>query len=301
MLTARAGELAALMTAVCWTVTSMSFESAGKRVGSLSVNLIRLYIGFMLLSLTAWVSRGMIWPSDATQHAWFWLAGSGVVGFLIGDLLLFKAFVVVGSRVSMLMMSLVPPISALLSWILLGEILTFISILGMVLTVGGVMLVVLDREPATPEIRQRKFKHPVKGVLFAFGGALGQALGLIMSKFGMADYDALAATQIRVLAGIIGFTILFFILKRWQRVFDALRNRQAMTGITLGSVFGPFLGVTASLYAVQHTQVGIASTIMAIVPILIIPPAILVFKERVTLKETLGAVIAVGGVTILFL
>lgn len=299
MLTARAGELAALMTAICWTVTSMSFESAGKRVGSLSVNLIRLYIGFILLSLTAWVSRGMIWPSDATQHAWLWLAGSGVVGFLIGDLLLFKAFVVVGSRVSMLMMSLVPPVSALLSWILLGEILTPLSILGMVLTVGGVMLVVLDREPGTTP--RRKFRHPIKGVLFAFGGAVGQALGLIMSKFGMADFDALAATQIRVFAGIIGFTILFFILKRWQRVFDALRNRQAMTGISLGSVFGPFLGVTASLYAVQHTQVGIASTIMAIVPILIIPPAILVFKESVSWKEVLGAVIAVGGVTILFM
>ncbi|MCF7903431.1 MAG: DMT family transporter [Candidatus Marinimicrobia bacterium] len=299
MLTARAGELAALMTAVCWTVTSMSFESAGKRVGSLSANLIRLYFGFILLSLTAWVSRGMIWPSDATQNVWLWLVGSGVVGFLIGDLLLFKAFVVVGSRVSMLMMSLVPPVSALLSWVLLGEILTPLSILGMVLTVGGVMLVVLDREPGTTP--QRKFPHPSKGVLFAFGGAVGQALGLIMSKFGMADYDALAATQIRVFAGIIGFTILFFILKRWQRVFEALRNRQAMTGITLGSVFGPFLGVTASLYAVQHTQVGIASTIMAIVPILIIPPAILIFKEKVTVKEATGAFIAVAGVTILFL
>ncbi len=298
MLTARAGELAALMAAICWTVTSMSFESAGKRVGSLSVNLIRLYIGFILLSLFAWIIRGQPWPGDATKHAWIWLSASGVVGFLVGDLFLFKAFVVVGSRVSMLMMSLVPPISALLSWAILDETLTWFSIAGMILTVGGVMLVVLDREQENPE---KRFRHPIKGVLFAFGGALGQGLGLILSKIGMENYDALAATQIRVFTGIIGFSLLFFILHRWRRVLGALKNPQAMTGITLGSIFGPFLGVTASLYAVQHTQVGIASTIMAIVPILIIPPAILIFKERVTVKEAVGAVIAVGGVTILFL
>lgn len=293
-----AGELAALMTAVCWTVTSMSFEAAGKRVGSLSVNLIRLVFGFILLSLATWLIRGLPWPTDASQHAWLWLGASGIVGFVLGDLLLFKAFVVVGSRISMLMMSLVPPISALLSWAILDENLTLFSILGMILTVGGVMLVVLDRES---DKSQKRFRHPIRGVLYAFGGALGQGLGLILSKIGMGDYNAMAATQIRVFSGIVGFSILFFILRRWNRVFAALHDRPAMTSTTLGSIFGPFLGVTASLYAVQHTQVGVASTIMAIVPILIIPPAILIFKEKVSIKEAIGAFIAVGGVTILFL
>lgn len=299
MLTARAGELAALLTAICWTFTSLSFEAAGKRVGSLSVNLIRLVIGFGLLSLTAGISRGLPWPSDATRHAWIWLAASGVVGFVIGDLLLFRAFVVVGSRISMLMMSLVPPISTVLSWAILGENLSLFSFLGMFLTVTGVMLVILDRQPV--ENSKSYFKHPIKGVLLAFGGALGQGLGLILSKIGMENYNALAATQIRVLTGLVGFSILFFILRRWNRVFTAVKNPRAMASITVGSIFGPFLGVTASLYAVQHTQVGVASTIMAIVPILIIPPAILIFKEKVTVKEAIGAFIAVGGVTILFL
>ena len=160
------------------------------------------------------------------------------------------------------------------------------------------MLVVLDREPNTPE---KKFRHPIRGVLYAFGGTLGQGLGLILSKIGMGSYNAMAATQIRVLSGIIGFSILFFILRRWNRVFAALGNKPAMSRITLGATFGPFLGVTASLYAVQHAQVGVASTIMAIVPILIIPPAILIFKERVTMKEIIGAIVAVSGVTVLFI
>ena len=141
----------------------------------------------------------------------------------------------------------------------------------------------------------------MQGIFLAFGGALGQAAGLVLSKKGMGDYDAFASSQIRVLTGIVGFTILFFFLKRWKRVGQALQNKPAMKRIALGSVFGPFLGVSFSLLAIQHTQAGIAATIMAIVPVLIIPPAIIIFKERPSWKEIVGAVITVGGVGLFFL
>jgi drug/metabolite transporter (DMT)-like permease len=117
----------------------------------------------------------------------------------------------------------------------------------------------------------------------------------------MKDYDAFAASQIRVLAGLISFTAIFFFMRRWQRVWEAFRNLKGMLFTSLGSVFGPFLGVSFSLLAVQHTATGIAATIMSIVPILLIPPAIILFKEKVTLREILGSFIAVGGVALLFL
>jgi len=298
MMQSHLGEFAALATAVCWTFTSMSFESAGKRVGSLAVNFIRLIIGFIFLSIFTYIVRGAALPIDASGHTWTWLFISGIIGFTIGDLLLFQAFVVVGARISMLIMSLVPPITALISWMFLGEHLTPLEILAMIITVVGVSIVVLERGEQN---RQLKFSHPLSGILLAFGGAIGQAVGLIFSKYGIGDYSAFAATQIRVIAGIAGFTVMFFFIKRWGNVFAALKNRPAMARITVGSFFGPFLGVSMSLLAVQHTLTGIASTIMAIVPILIIPPAVLIFKEKVTLKEFIGAVIAVGGVTIYFI
>jgi len=304
MLQTHWGEFAALLTASFWTVTSLVFEAAGKRIGSLTLNLIRLYLAFLIYTVFLSFSRGIAFPVDATADAWFWLTLSGLVGFVIGDLLLFKAFVVVGARVSMLIMALVPPITAITGWIILGETLSLLNITGMILTISGISLVVLKR--SAPELNGVtrngvKFSYPLKGIFLAVGGAFGQAVGLVLSKFGMKDYDAFASSQIRVLAGLTGFTILFFVLRRWKNVWAGLGNRKGMLYTIIGSFFGPFLGVSFSLIAIQNTNTGVAATIMSIVPVLIIPPAILIFKEKVYLKEIIGAVIAVGGVALLFL
>ncbi len=292
------GEFAALGTAFCWTITALSFESAGKKVGSLAVNYIRLIIGFLFLSSFTLIFRGKLLPTDATTTNWNWLLLSGLVGFTLGDLFLFQAFVIIGARISMLIMALVPPVTAVIGWLFLGENLTGLEILAMLITIGGISLVILERGETR---RQVQFSHPLSGILFAFGGTLGQAIGLIFSKYGMGEYSPFAATQIRIIAGISGFTILFFFMRRWGKVFAALKNRAAMSRITVGSFFGPFLGVSLSLLAVQNTLTGIASTIMAIVPILIIPPAVFIFKEKLNLKEVVGALIAVAGVTIYFI
>jgi drug/metabolite transporter (DMT)-like permease len=304
MIQSHLGEIAALLTALFWTVTSTSFEAAGKRIGSLTVNLIRLYMAFGIYTVYLWIVRGMPFPTDATPEAWLWLSLSGLVGFAIGDLLLFQAFVVVGARISMLIMALVPPITALTGWLILGETLTARDFLGMIMTITGVVLVIIKNEMPEIETGQKKklkFSYPLVGILLAFGGAVGQAVGLVLSKFGMKDYDAFAASQIRVLAGIVGFTLIFFFMRRWNRVWKAFKNPKGILFTGIGSVFGPFLGVSFSLLAVQHAETGVAATIMSIVPILLIPPAVLFFKEKVSAREIIGSLIAVGGVAILFL
>ncbi len=298
------GEFAALLTACFWTVTSLVFEAAGKRIGSLTVNIIRLYLAFIYYCVFLFFTRGLFFPTDATPEAWFWLSLSGLVGFVIGDQLLFQAFVVVGARISMLIMAIVPPLTALIGWIMLGETLRLLSILGMLMTISGIILVVLKRE--SPQLNGNgrnkfKFNYPLTGILLALGGAAGQATGLVLSKFGMKDYNPFAASQIRVLAGLIGFTILFFVLGKWKDVAKGLKNKRGMMFTGIGSVFGPFLGVAFSLTAIQYTNTGVVATIMSIVPVLIIPPAIFIFKEKVNLKEIIGAVLAVGGVALLFL
>ena len=118
------GELAALGTALCWTITVISFEAAGKRVGALSVNIIRLFAGLLFLALYSMITRGVPLPLDATGHQWFWLGLSGVTGFVIGDLFLFRAFILIGGRITMVIYALVPPVTALAGWLLLGETLT---------------------------------------------------------------------------------------------------------------------------------------------------------------------------------
>lgn len=297
------GELAALLTAVFWTVTSLSFESAGKKVGSLAVNLIRLVLAFFIYAIYLSFTRGSFLPFDAGWERWLWLGLSGLVGFVLGDLMLFQAFVVVGARVSMLIMSFTPPITALIGWIMLGEVLTPVNWLGMAITITGISLVILKRQKSNGSTRLPRLTsaYNIKGVLLAFGGAVGQAVGLVLSKKGMGDFDPFASSQIRVIAGLIGFTVIVFISRRWKSVARAIIHRPAMKRIALGSVFGPFLGVSFSLIAVQNTQAGIAATIIAIVPVLIIPPAILIFGERPNWKEIAGAAIAVAGVALFFI
>lgn len=292
------GEIAALCTAIFWTITALAFESASLKVGSLSVNIIRLFLAFFFLGLYTLFTRGLFLPTDASIDNWIWLLISGLVGFVFGDLFLFKSYTIIGSRFAMLIMTLVPPITALFGWIIIGEKLTMYGYIGMSLTFIGISMAIFSKEGKNEKI---SLKLSPKGILFAFGGALGQALGLVLSKFGMEDYDPFAATQIRIIAGIVGFVVLVSILKRWRRVNDALHHKQGMKRIMLGSFFGPFLGVSFSLLAVKYTETGIASTIMALVPILIIPPAILLYKQKVTVIEIIGSLISVCGVALFFI
>ncbi len=298
------GELAALLTAVFWTITALAFEAASRKIGSMVVNLLRLMVGFSFLTLFVYFYRGSLLPLDATPNAWFYLTLSGLIGFVFGDLCLFQAFVVVGARISMLLMALAPPMTALIGWLVLGETLSWKSWIGMALTISGIALVVLKRHTAAESnggFRKVKFNYPLWGILLGLGGALGQAAGLVLSKIGMQGYDSFASTQIRVIAGIAGFAVLFTIMGFWKHAFRALSNRKPMLQLSLGAFFGPFLGVSFSLISIKYADTGIASTIMAIVPVLIIPPSMILYKEKVTLKEVAGALLAVSGVAMFFL
>ncbi len=293
------GEIAASLTAIFWTITALAFERASLKVGSLSVNVIRLFVGFFFLCVFSFFYRGLPFPTDADSTTWFWLVISGFIGFLFGDLFLFKSYTIIGSRFSMLIMTLVPLITAIVSRFVLNEKLGLTAYIGMTLTISGIAMAIFSKD--NPE-GKLKFKLSAKGVLFAFFGALGQAIGLVLSKVGMKEtYDPFAATQIRILAGMFGFTILVTAMKRWPRVISALKHKQGMKGILLGSFFGPFLGVSFSLLAIKYTQAGIASTIMALVPILILPPTVIMYKQKISLTEVLGIFVSLSGVALLFL
>ncbi len=327
-----AGELAALATAGCWVATALAFEAAGRRIGSLTVNIVRLVMAVGLLALTGWAMRGLPFPTDASAHAWLWLSVSGLVGFTFGDLCIFRAFVVLGSRLSTLMMSLAPPITALIGWLVLGETLGTRDLAAMAMIVGGIAWAVLDREKRRPgagggttaqaTAPQAAAGEPPPGtgggtpgraarlggstsrtwgVLLGIGGAVGQAGGLVLSKFGMAAYDPFASTQIRVIAGLAGYLVLFTAVGWWRRVPAALRDRRAMGLTTVGAFFGPFLGVSLSLVSVQLIPTGIAASLMATTPVLIIPVVVFSGRERVGLGGVAGAVLAVAGVVLLFI
>jgi len=298
------GEIIALLTAICWTITSLSFQTATRKVGSLSVNILRLLIAIIIYCVISKITRGQFLPLDASPHIWLWMSISGLVGFVFGDFFLFKSYEYISARISMLIMALCPPIAAIISWFALGESMSVKSIFAMLVTLVGI-IIVITKKKSHDEISLEKtnnltLSYPLKGLMFAFFGAIGQAGGLVISKYGMGNYNVFAATQIRVIAGSISFGLLVFILRRWNNFYIAVKDKKAMLFITIGAVFGPFIGVYFSLLSLKYTSIGIASTIMATVPVLIIPPAIILLKEKVSIKEVIGAFITVGGVIMFF-
>jgi len=296
------GEFAALVTALCWTGTAIAFEFAGKRIGSFTMNFLRLILAFLFYAVYSLWVHGSFFPLNFPAESWMWLILSGLVGFVLGDWLLFQAYVDIGARISLVIMSLWPAMAAFLAWIFLGERMSFPDLLGLILVTAGIaMVIVSGKDFRKDKNGVRKKAIPVLGILMALGGAFGQAGGMVLSKVGMQDHDPFSSSYIRVIAATLGFGVLFTVTGRWKRLRAALSDSRAMTATTVGAFIGPFLGVSFSLLAIQHTSTGVASSIMAVNPVLIIPLSVAFFHESVTWREVFGAIIAVGGVILFFL
>ena len=301
------GELAGLFTSLCWSFTSIFFTLGGRIVGSSIVNRTRLAFALGMVAGVHWVTEGQIFPVEAGIERWGWFALSGILGFAFGDACLFQAFVMIGPRLAMLMMSLHPVIGTLLAWAFLGETLNAAELLGIALAVSGVAWVVTDRHTRDHHNGDNRAntnrRHYMIGILFGFGGALGQAAGFVASKQGLeGDFPALSGNIIRLLIA----TIIIWVFSAFDgsavKGIRTLREKPAAVKfIFAGSIAGPFIGVWASLVAVKNAAVGVASTLTSLAPIILIPLSWLFFKERITSRAIGGTILALAGIVMLFL
>ncbi len=293
------GEIAGLSTAIAWSFTSIFFTIAARSVGAVAVNRIRLLLATVLLiTLHVFLYKSLL-PIHAGMDRWFWLGLSALIGLVFGDTMLFQAFVVIGTRISMLLMSLVPIISTITAWIFLNEILTMVEIFAIMLTIGGIIWVVLERNNGNLNLETKKY---IAGVLFGLGGATGQALGLIAAKKALGgDFPALSATLIRILVATIIFWTVGMVRQSFSLNFRRFFLKKNFYPILGGSFFGPFIGIWLSLIAIKYANIGIASTLMALPPIFLLPLTYWIFKEKVSLRTIVGTMMAVSGVALIFL
>ncbi len=293
------GPAAALSTAFCWAFTSLFFTIAGQRVGSVVVNRTRLLVAVFFLGITHVILMGQIFPFEASFHNWFWLGMSGVIGLAVGDAMLFQAFVVIGTRLPILLMSLAPVIGTVEAWIFLNEKLTPLEILGIVITVSGITWVLADKNR---DMKSADRKKLAIGVLLGIGGAAGQATGLLTSKIGLAgDFPALSGNLIRMVVAASVMWLATIFMGRAKYTISKLNDLKAVKAIIGGAIFGPFVGVWMSLVAVKYSRIGIAATLMALTPIFTIPLVRIVFKENISIHAILGTLMAIAGVAVLFL
>lgn len=324
------GHIAALGTALCWVFTSLSFAAAGRRIGSAAVNLLRLFVALSILWLVFRIAFGY-WMPNIDRTGLCYLALSGLIGLTIGDQLLFTAFVDIGPRLSTLLMTFWSPVAALLAWPMLNEPLGPWAILGIAITLIGVIWVVIERPEGSDRrttISIRTRPHYVRGVLFGLGGAVCQAAGFVLAKIGIGHtrldpalhIDPWPATLIRMAFAAASMTLVFAVwrLIRPSRQIDAAMDISpelehfaqsrpkprsiwpfALLMVFTGAVFGPVLGVWLSLVALDRTSAGIAATIMTMTPVFILPFAAWLEREHISWRAGLGATIAVAGVIVL--
>ena len=295
--------------AFSWTATALLSEFGSKRMGNLVLNVLRMMLALLFALIMFWVVTGSPLPLSSSMEAYGWMLLSGLVGYVIGDYCLFQCYIIIGSRFGQLFMTLAPLAAAFTAWLSLGEQMTAMSILAMLITLSGIAISVLGRG----EHHRVSLKLPLNGVLFAIGAAICQGVGLVLSKIGMNYYEAsmdgqqaawllpFSANFFRCIAGLIGFTLLLYFREGLRPLREALRDKVDMTAAATTTIFGPFVGVGFSLMAVQYTGAGIASTLMALTPIIIILPSYWLFRQPITLKGVIGALISVVGVSLFFL
>ncbi len=297
------GHFAALGTSVAWSFTSVFFTIAGRRVGSPIVNRTRLLLAVIFVTITHRLMEGQFFPLGAEPFRWGWLGLSGIIGYVIGDSFLFQAFVMLGPRLSMLLLALAPVFSTVLAWVLLGETLSALELLGIALAVGGVVLVVADRRNGSTAARPITSRQYALGVLFGLGAALGQAGGLLASKLGLVGgFSPLSGNLIRLITAAAAIWIIALLGGQMRTTITRLRAEpHALGAITGGAIAGPFVGVWLSLIAIQHAPLGIAATLMSLTPVILLPIGRLFFGERITWRAIMGTVIAFAGTALLFL
>lgn len=293
------GEAAALATSICWSATAVFLSYSGRILGTAVVNLARLFFALIFLGLAHWILLGNLFPLDTEPFRWGWFAISSLLGLVLGDSFLFRAYVLVGPRIAMLMMSTVPIFSTLFGWILFNERVTATELLGILLAVSAVGWVVTERQPGRTVVQNRQYKI---GILFGVLGALGQVTNLVTARFGLeGGYPTLSATIIRVSIALVILGLASAIRRDLSSALVIWRQRKAFGAVIAGSFIGQFLGIWLSLIAIQQARLGIASTLMALPPILLIPVDYLVYGRPISARGVTGTFMAIAGVALLFI
>jgi drug/metabolite transporter (DMT)-like permease len=318
------GELAAIGTAFLWTLSALSWTSAGKHIGALPVSFIRMLIACVYLSIYGLIVRRMALPLDADADTWLVLGVSGFFGFFIADVCLFKAFLLIGPRISLLVQTLSPPLAQIIAWIFINDKIGLKDCLGMAVTLIGVFWVVME-QPETEEEGKRgqvqfagtalrraptrsvgcctNWTCPLfrRGLLLASISAVAGAVGAVLSKLGIGSYDAVSATYIRVIGAIVGYVGLVTILRRWPMIVKGVKHGRSMSIMAFGCFVGPFAGVSLFMVALRYCHVGVVTTIVNTMPVLILPLLIIFYHEKVSIRAAGGAILSVVGVAIMVL
>jgi drug/metabolite transporter (DMT)-like permease len=293
------GEIAGVMTSFFYAVNAVVITKATRQTGSVITNRMRVAFGFLYLVIINLLLFRQPLPFDSGSDRWVWLSLSGVIGLALGDTFLFQSYILVGARIGALLLSLSTVFGVLEAWLIFGETLRMGQILGIALALAGIIWVVVERDNG----KDQGAHHVIPGITFGILSAICNATGFVLSRQGMAgNFSPFQANGIRMLAALLVLILIMVFQKQTGQTFQVLqKNNSALRLLALAALIGPVLGVSSSLLAVQHTEVGVASVLTSLPPVFMLPISYFFFKERLSWQAIAGTMLAMIGVTILFI
>jgi drug/metabolite transporter (DMT)-like permease len=296
------GEMMAVVAAILFSWVAIFFTVAGRRIGVTLVNLLRVPLGALFLAATHQCLHGRLWPEGLSATSQVWLGLSGIVGLAIGDSALFLTFTRIGPRRGLIMMATAPVFTVTLAWFMLSEHLGAQAIAGIVVVIAGIVVATAGREEHTGSFGNLSRAQLRTGYALGLVAAAGQGLGAGFAKLGMAGgVEPLGATLVRMVWAALALTLVFLFRGRTLAQLKRLRDRRGVAALAGGTLLGPFISVWISLIAIRHTEAGVAQVLLSMVPIFVIGPSWLIYRDRPSWQSGLGVVVAVIGGALLFL
>lgn len=300
------GILLAIAAAGGWAHNSIVYTFAGRRVGSNTTAHIRLWFALAMSLLIHTLVSGRLIPVIGTPISLAATVVSGILGYFLADLFIFKAFLYIGPRDTMLILTTSPLFSALFAFLFYGEMLSFPDIFAGLLILGGIVIVVKDPrqwgEGDGGGDGARSGGRKMVGVAAGFLGSLGQSLGLIFSKYSLVAGDSpLEINVYRIAAGLAAMVLFLTFRGSLVSDFKKMQDRRALFLIAFGALIGPSLGVLAALYAVLFIPVGLSAVLMQTTPIMLLPFEKFLFGRRISPISIVGTLVSLAGIGLLIL
>ncbi|MBI2722642.1 MAG: DMT family transporter [Bacteroidetes bacterium] len=303
------GIFLALITTLCWSLGIFPFTEAAKRFGTAALNQYRLLLAWIFISIIAccyyWISPYAL-AVNPTFHNYFYLGLSGVIGFTIGDFCSFNSFKILGPKLGSLYTTIAPCSTLILGSLILKEEINFVGIMGMGITLSGVVWLTLSKKDAEDSV-SKGFSRNKSGIFYGITGALCQGCGLVLTKLGfqktteLIEIPTLQAVWIRLLFAFVGAMLISLFSKSFIKSSKIIFSNQnkGFKYMLAGTILGPVLGVSLSLVAITYLKVAEAQTIFALIPVFVLPLNYYFYKEKITVAAFFACVLAVSGVFVL--
>ena len=296
------GEICSLLSAIFWALAIIIFKKIGDRVSPMVINPVKTTIGLLLFILTCIIIDVPIWPdAQFSRSDLLILSISGIIGIGIADIIFLHSLNILGAGISAIVDTVYSPFVILFAFILLGESLSTIQLLGGGLIIGSVLYA--STKIQNIPVNRKIFKQ---GILYAVGSIAMMALGIVMIKPILNTVSNKPQLQIwiagyRLISGVLVSGTIMFYANYKKNIINVLYDKRLWPPLIIGSVLATYLGIAMWVMGMSMTTASISSILNQTSTVFIMIFAWIFLGEPLTKRRILSIIIAMIGAYLVFI